>query len=101
MPRSEFHVDHYKGVFRVFKDYTLVEGNTWLRPQMQTSMNTLYFPNLHSLCCPLPYLQTPLPLRRALYFLPVCWTFNLCISSNSFGLYSTYADLQSSLHGTV
>jgi hypothetical protein len=37
MPRSEFHVNHKEGVFRVFKDYTLVHGNTWLRPQMQPS----------------------------------------------------------------
>jgi len=40
MPRSEFNVDHEQGVFRVFKDYTVVHGNTWLRPQMQTSQFT-------------------------------------------------------------
>src|SRR5271167_4236525 len=34
MPRSEFHVDHKEGVFRVFKDYTLVHGNTWLQPKI-------------------------------------------------------------------
>jgi hypothetical protein len=38
MPWSEFNVDNEQGVFRVFKDYTLVNGNTWLRPAMQTSM---------------------------------------------------------------
>jgi len=42
MPRSEFHPDHQLGVFRVYKDYTLVDGNTWLRPAMQTSMYTQY-----------------------------------------------------------
>jgi hypothetical protein len=42
MPRSEFNVDHELGVFRVYKDYTLVKGYTWLRPQMQTSMRTQY-----------------------------------------------------------
>ena len=44
MPRTEFDVDHAQGVFRVFKDYTLVEGNTWLHPQMQTSLYTQYLP---------------------------------------------------------
>ena len=43
MPRSEFNVQHKQGVFRVFKDYTIVHGNTWLRPRMQTSQRTLYF----------------------------------------------------------
>lgn len=42
MPNSEFHANHEQGVFRVFKDYTLVHGNTWLRPQMQASRNTQY-----------------------------------------------------------
>ena len=42
MPRSEFNPQHEQGVFRVFKDYTLVQGNTWLHPQMQTSQRTLY-----------------------------------------------------------
>jgi len=46
MPRSEFHVDHQQGVFRVFKDYTLVNGNTWLKPAMQTSMYTQYLLSL-------------------------------------------------------
>jgi hypothetical protein len=40
MPRSEFHVNHKEGVFRVFKDYSLFHGNTWLRPQMQPSRKT-------------------------------------------------------------
>lgn len=40
MPKSEFHVNHEEGVFRTFKDYTLVDGNTWLRPQMQSSRDT-------------------------------------------------------------
>jgi hypothetical protein len=48
MPRTEFHVEHEQGVFRVFKDYTLVHDNTWLRPQMQTSMRTQYPPLLPS-----------------------------------------------------
>ena len=45
MPRSEFNPQHEQGVFRVFKDYTLVQGNTWLHPQMQTSQRTLYSPD--------------------------------------------------------
>jgi hypothetical protein len=44
MPRSEFHSDREDGIFRVFKDYTLVDGNTWLKPQMQVSMRTQYTP---------------------------------------------------------
>ena len=40
MPRSEFHVNHEEGVFRVFKDYTIIHGNTWLRPRMESSRNT-------------------------------------------------------------
>jgi hypothetical protein len=40
MPRSEFHVNHKEGVFRVFKDYVLVHGNTWLHPKMQPSKKT-------------------------------------------------------------
>ena len=42
MPRGEFNVNHIQGVFRVFKDYTLVNGNTWLKPAMQTSMYSKY-----------------------------------------------------------
>ena len=38
MPRTEFYVDHPDGVFRVFKDYTVVHGNTWLKPVFQTSI---------------------------------------------------------------
>jgi hypothetical protein len=40
MPRSEFHVNHKEGVFRVFKDYTLVQENTWLHPKMEPSRDT-------------------------------------------------------------
>ena len=40
MPRSEFNMDRDDGVFRVYKDYTLVQGNTWLKPEMQSSMRT-------------------------------------------------------------
>jgi len=42
MPRSEFNVQ--RGVFRVFKDYTIVNGNTWLRPRMESSYRTGYHP---------------------------------------------------------
>jgi hypothetical protein len=45
MPRSEFFPEHDQGVFRVFKDYTLVSQNTWLRPQMATSINTQSSPH--------------------------------------------------------
>jgi len=108
MPRSEFHVDHEKGVFRVFKDYTLVEGNTWLRPQMQTSMNTLYLPQSPLSIISFALFTTPNPFSP----LPP-----LCAAHRSFHLrllgllnfasypihsefYSTYTDPQSSLHGT-
>jgi hypothetical protein len=40
MPQSEFNVNHDQGVFRVFKDYTLVHGTTWLHPRMATSQYT-------------------------------------------------------------
>ena len=44
MPKLQFHVNHAKGVFRVFKDYTLVHGNTWLRPKMEPSTDTASSP---------------------------------------------------------
>ena len=44
MPRSEFNVDDEEGVFRVFKDYTLIHGNNWLRPKMEASQITQFFP---------------------------------------------------------
>jgi len=42
MPRTEFHADHPQGVFRVYKDYSLVHKNTWLKPVFQTSIYSKY-----------------------------------------------------------
>jgi hypothetical protein len=42
MPRSGFNAESEGGVFRVFKDYTVVNGNMWLKPRMHSSRRTRY-----------------------------------------------------------